>query len=114
VCCLHWIVDDDDCVGAEGGLVVKVVFEEVGAGIGVEYGSEVDGFVPSDAVVVDVDFTEHLHHFELESVSVEVGGFVIVIGGGGWGVGFVGFAWVLSCFGEGEGVGDFEDSVVDC
>lgn len=104
---LHGVVEQHDRVGAEVGLVGELVLEEGGGGVG----TEVHGLIPSDAVVVDVDFAEHLHHFELVFVAVEVGDFLV---DGGFDGCFdnVGFG-VVAGFGEGEGVCYFENSIFD-
>ncbi len=71
--CLHGVVEEHDGVGAEIGLVGELVLEQASGGVG----AEVHGLVPPDAVVVDVNFAQHLHHFELVFVSVEVGDLVV-------------------------------------
>ena len=109
MCGLHGIVQKNDGVGTEIGLVGELVFEEGG----IREGSEVHGLIPSDAVVVDVDFAEHLHHFELIFVSVECAG--VVVDGGGFDSCFdeIGFRVVAGVW-EGEGVGYFEHAIVSC
>jgi hypothetical protein len=54
----------------------------LGGGIG----SKVHALVPSDAIVIDIDFSQHAHHFQLIVVVFLVG--------------------------KGKGVGNFQDSIV--
>ena len=109
MCSLHGIVQKNDGVGTEIGLVGELVFKEGEIG----KGSEVHGLIPSDTVVVDVDFAEHLHHFKLIFVSVECTG--VFVNGGGFNSCFVriGFGVVVGVW-EGEGVGYFEHAIVSC
>ena len=76
MCSLHGIIKEYDSICAEVGLVTELVLEEAGGGVG----PEVHGLIPSNAIIVNVDFTEHLHHFELVFVSVECG----CVGVHGW------------------------------
>ena len=66
---LHWIVQDNDGVGAEVSLVRELILQQGRGGVR----AKIHRLVPADAVVVDVDLPKHLHHFHLKLVSVETG-----------------------------------------
>ena len=73
---LHWVVQDNDGVGAEVSLVRELILQQGRGGVR----AKIHRLVPSDAVVVDVDLPKHLHHFHLNLVSVETGGIIVETG----------------------------------
>mmetsp|Transcript_25190 Transcript_25190/g.45350 ORF Transcript_25190/g.45350 Transcript_25190/m.45350 type:complete len:257 (+) Transcript_25190:365-1135(+) len=105
---LHGIVQYDDGIGTEVGLIRQLIFEEGGRGVC----AEVHGLVPSHAVVVHVYLSEHFHHFQLEFVAVQGCGFVVDVRGLIGGFDNVALVVVMRLR-EGKGVRDFETAVID-
>ena len=70
---LHGIVQNDNGVGTEIGLIRELILQQRRGGIR----SEIHGLIPTDTIVVNINLAQHLHHFHLKFMSVQTGGVIV-------------------------------------